>query len=223
MKTIIKKAIHRIGKPMMDRYLASDRDYKHEDISVTVRPGVFHPGFFFSTRIMLFFLSKLDLPGKRLLELGAGSGLLSIYAAKQGAKVTSSDISKTAAEGLVRNGWKNNVELTVYESDLFNEFPPQTFDIIIINPPFYPHNPVKESQYAWFCGKGHVYFRRLFPEMLAFLNRDSQIYMILSEDCDIAQIRQLARSHGYSMEAVFTSKNWWETNFVFSIRRYQIA
>jgi len=158
-----------------------------------------------------------------MLELGAGSGLLSVYAAKQGAKVTSTDISKTAVEGLVRNGWQNKVELTVCESDLFNELPPQTFDIIVINPPFYPENPEKESQYAWFCGKGHIYFRRLFPEMLAFLNSESQIYMILSEDCDIVEIKRLARSHGYSMELSFTSKNWWESNFIFSIRRYQIA
>ena len=43
---------------------------------------------------------KLPLHGKIFLELGAGNGLISIYAAKKGAKVTATDINPVAVEFL---------------------------------------------------------------------------------------------------------------------------
>jgi len=43
IKKTFKKVSHRLLKPVMDRYLASERDYQVDDIRITVRPGVFHP------------------------------------------------------------------------------------------------------------------------------------------------------------------------------------
>lgn len=79
----------------------------------------------------------MPLKGKKFLELGCGSGLISIAAAKKGARVTASDINPVAVEFLVKNSEENKVEIEVIESDLFNDIPKQPFDIIAINPPYY--------------------------------------------------------------------------------------
>ena len=66
-------------------------------------PEVFHPGFFFSTRLLLKLYQTIAIAGKSFLEPGCGSGLISIYAAKKGAIVTATDINPVAIEFLKKN------------------------------------------------------------------------------------------------------------------------
>lgn len=61
-------------QPLYRKYLSRDRVFRYKSIRIIVHPGVFYPGFIFSTKILLAYLDKLDLSGKRLLDLGAGSG-----------------------------------------------------------------------------------------------------------------------------------------------------
>jgi release factor glutamine methyltransferase len=100
-----------------------------------VSPGVFFPGFIISTKLFLQFIEQLDISGKTLLELGAGSGIISVFAVLKGAIVTASDINPKAVQDIHENAVRNNVEVTVIESDLFEGIPRSTFDFIIIAPP----------------------------------------------------------------------------------------
>lgn len=216
-KQRIKAIVQKIAAPLYHWYAGKARKYRYRDVIVNVQPGVFHPGFFFSTKILLNHLQKIPLKDQNFLELGAGSGLISVYAAKQGAVVTASDISETAIQNIQENIRRNAVTASVTHSDLFNSIPPQQFDVIIINPPYYPRNPEIESQYAWFCGEDFQYFQRLFPAMKLYMNPDSIVLMILSEDCDIARIRDIASRNDFSMTAEVEKRGWWETNFIFRI------
>lgn len=217
IKTIIKPIIYHLYRPLILRYLTRERTYRYHDIRLIIKPGVFHPGLFFSSKLLLKFLVNIEVANRRFLELGAGSGLISIFAARRGARVMASDISKIAVESIRHNARINQVDLTVIESDLFDKIPPQTFDIIVINPPYYPQNPIKESQYAWFCGEQFEYFHRLFPGMKNYLHADSQVIMVLSEDCDIPKIQQMATESGYAMTTAWKQKILWEENFIFDI------
>ena len=217
IKSQIKPLLQKIIIPVYQYYASRDRRYRYGSISVTINPGVFHPGFFFSTKLLLKHLSEMPLANCSFLELGAGSGLISVFAAGKGAKVTASDISKTAVENVRENAQRNRVSVAAIVSDLFENIPLQKFDIIVINPPYYPQKPRKESQYAWFCGENFEYFQRLFPQMRQYANRHSEIIMVLSEDCDINRIRQIASENNFSMELVLEKKGWWETNYIFRI------
>ncbi len=214
-KRSFKSLLFKIIYPILAKYLASERRYRYRDVEVRVPPGVFHPGLFFSTRILLDYLETLPVAGKRVLELGAGSGLIALRCARRGASVTASDISTTAVEAIRANARRNGRELTVIHSDLFAAIPRQAFDLIVINPPYFPRTPLRESQYAWFCGENFEFYRRLFPEMRGYLHRNSRVLMILSEDCRIDHILSLARENGYEVREVHRRRNWWETNFVF--------
>src|SRR5436190_4609705 len=103
MRTAIKNIVGFTYKPFLEKYLSKKRTYTYENIKLQVPPEVFHPGFFTSTQFLLQYIRKLNLGGKSFLELGAGNGFISIYAAKQDAKVTASDINPVAVEFLNLN------------------------------------------------------------------------------------------------------------------------
>ena len=215
-KKILNK-LHPILRPLSQWYLSKIRVYRDGGIVLKVYPGVFHPGLFFSTKVLLQYLKEQSMQGLRVLELGAGSGLIAIYCAKQGAMVTASDISKNATDHLHENAAINNVHLNIVLSDLFETLNPSDFDLIIINPPYYPNDVQSEKDFAWFCGKDFQYFKKLFYQ----LNNGNKPYgktiMVLSEDCDINHIRALAKENGLSLHLLFEKRHVGELNYIFSI------
>ncbi|WP_436515155.1 methyltransferase [Ekhidna sp. To15] len=163
-------------------------------------PEVFHPGFFFSTKYLLeFLLENRSIPKKKILELGAGSGLISTYLAKEGGEVYASDINSLAVENVKLNAQMNGQQVTVYCSDLFDDIPQTVFDYILINPPYYPKKPTNNEEKAWYCGEDFEYFQKLFAQLSRFVNKDSEVFMVLSEDCDLQKIEGLANQDNWSL------------------------
>ena len=214
---ILKYFTGKIYKPLLSKYLSKTRTYTYKNIHLIIPPSVFHPRFFFSTKILLKYISQLDLQEKSLLELGAGSGLISIYAAKKNAIVTATDINPVAIEYLRKNQAPNNVRLNIISSDIFQSIPPQSFDIIAINPPYYKKNPKSVAEYAWYCGENGEYFQKLFSSLKQYTHSDSIVLIILSEDCDIQMITQLAFGNHFNMHIVCERKIVWEKNFIYQI------
>lgn len=200
-------------------YFKKPRTYRYKKIRAVVNPGVFFPHFTLSTRLLLQFLEDKNLKDKRFLELGCGTGIISVFAAGRGAVVTASDINPAAIENAQLNAEKNKVILTTVLSDLFIRIPPQIFDCIIINPPYYPKNPKTDAEKAWFCGENFEYFERLFPELGAYFNSESAVYMILSEDCQFEKISALAEKNQLKLVTVFQKQKWGEISFIYEVRR----
>jgi release factor glutamine methyltransferase len=217
-RKVLKKISYLLVIPISKLYLNSERKTIIENISILVKPGVFHPSIFFSTKFLLSWLKKQPLSDLKVLELGAGSGLLSIYAAKQNAIATASDISEKACMNVKENAKKNNVQVEVVQSDLFTDIPWQQFELILINPPYYPRNPVAENEYAWFCGEDFDYFQKLFFQMKRFMKDNSRAIMVLSEDCNVEIIQSLAVQHDFKWTMIELKKNWYEENYLFEIK-----
>ena len=218
MRTIIKKLIYQPVGVFLKYYLKKDRIAKTPAGNLLIKTGVFHPLFCFSSLFLWKYISSLNLKKHTFLELGAGSGMLSFYAAKQGAIVTATDISQIAIDGLIHNKKQLNAQLTIMLSNLFLNIPPQTFNYILINPPYYPKTPQTESQHAWYCGANFEYFTALFAQLPAFINYNSVVLMSLSEDCNVPQICKIAKQHQFQLVLVKEKRIFWERNFIYQIK-----
>jgi release factor glutamine methyltransferase len=204
--------------PVTRWYLRKERQFVYDGIKVRVFPSVFHPGFFGSTRFLLEHLHQQNLENRTLLELGSGSGLISVYAAKHGAIVTAIDLNPTAVKNTEANALANGVEIQVMQSNLFDSLPKQTFDWIVINPPYYANKALNDEQLAWYCGEGFDYFKKLFSQLGAYLHSQTSTIMVLSQACEIETIQSIASQSGLRFELIKEGSAFFEAkNFLFRI------
>lgn len=217
LRNLIKKITHPFLKKGAEYYYKKPRSYSYNGITTTVHPDVFPPHLTLSTKILLDFISQIDLTKKTCLELGCGSGIISLYASQKGAKVTASDINTTALEYLRNASKSNELPVDCVHSNLFKNILEKQFDYIFINPPYYPKAPENVKQQAWFCGEDFEYFKSLFKQLPAYLSKGNTTYMILSEDCELEKIKSIALENAIAMELVYETKKMGEKNFIFSI------
>ncbi|MEX0290071.1 MAG: methyltransferase [Flavobacteriaceae bacterium] len=217
MRKILKTLLNPFLKKGLKLYYSKPRKFSYDGVEVLVHPDVFPPHLTLSTKILLDYISLLDIGTKTFLELGCGSGIISLYASKKGAKVTATDINETALEYLNEAASKQGLELEIFYSDLFGNLKGREFNFIIINPPYYPKNPQNIKEKAWYCGEDYDYFKNLFQELPAFCTSDNTIVMILSEDCKINTIENLALKNNLRLVRDSVKKKYGEVHYVFKI------
>lgn len=105
------------------------------EIVVELDPGMaFGTGLHPTTRLMIEGLQDRVKPGMEVLDLGTGSGILAIPAARLGARVTALDISDVAVEVARENVAVNGVgdRISVAEGTI-EAVAGQRFDLILAN------------------------------------------------------------------------------------------
>jgi len=222
-KSILKSLAFRILYPASEKYLSKERTYTYKGTTVTVFPGVFHPGFFYSTKLLLNYFQDLDLRKKYILELGAGTGLISIFTANKGGYVTASDISMTAFYNIEKNVKMTNANVEVVHSDLFDDIPHRRYDYIIINPPYYKKTPSSEKEFAWFSGDDFQYFRKLFSQLGSNFYENTNVIMVISDEADLEMIKSIAGEFNFVMNEIFHKKTWGENHYIFKIQRTEFT
>jgi ribosomal protein L11 methyltransferase len=101
-----------IGKRLVIR--PSWREYtpKDDEVVLTLDPGMaFGTGIHPTTRLCLERVEKLVQPGMRVLDVGTGSGILALAAAKLGAQhIEAIDNSSVAVESSIANAAMNDLQ-----------------------------------------------------------------------------------------------------------------
>jgi HemK-related putative methylase len=122
------------------------------DFSLLVLPGVLNPKV---TRTGAFFASQLqaDLvgPGTEVLDMGTGSGVCAIAAARYAGYVVAVDINPAAVRCTQINALINALEnkIEVAHGDLFAPVKGRCFDVVLFNPPFIRGVPGNDADRAW--------------------------------------------------------------------------
>ena len=117
----------------------------HLEAEVRMLPGVFHP-VEAENAVLPFLAENAALfRGKKVLEIGTGSGIISLYAAKLGArKVVATDIDpravRSARENAERLGYGDAVEVRLVPQSDISAYSvigeDERFDIVVSNPPY---------------------------------------------------------------------------------------
>lgn len=217
MRRLIRGFIGKTYKPLIERYyLSKSRNVKVLGVLLKTATNVFHPSLFYSSKFFGKFINEIDLENKKVLDVGCGSGILGLLAVRNGAEVTSVDINPDCIRITEYNSRINRLPLTVLISDLFENVT-GTFDVVLINPPYYPKTPNSLKQHAWYCGTEFEYFDRLFGTLYLISNVKTKVYMVLSDGCDIERIVSMANEKGFEMKSTLEKQFVIEKNFIFSL------
>lgn len=125
-------------------------------------------------------IAALDVePGKRILDLGCGTGAVALAALRQGGIVTAVDVSARAVESARRtldaNGYPgSDVRLSVGAEAVTGE----TFDVVVTNPPFHRGHKVDLEVVRLFVEDAAQVLRpggRLYLVANAFLKYETEL------------------------------------------------
>lgn len=118
----------------MDDLVSTGQSYSYSingtPIDLTIPPGVFVPSAY---TLSLAGHARINA-NESVADIGTGSGILAILAAKLGAKVAATDIDQRAVAAAHGNAMLNQVALDVRRGDMFADLA-KPFDVIIANLP----------------------------------------------------------------------------------------
>jgi release factor glutamine methyltransferase len=191
-------------------------------LELDVPPTVFHPKIFLTSAFFAKFLQSQDFAGKSVIEVGCGSGILSLSAAKAGAtSVLALDINPAAVEATRINAAKNKLpQVTSLQSDLFSGLPAvATADVIITSPPSFSGEPRDAADRAWHAGPGYRDILSLFDQAAQHLNAEGKIYLLISSDTNQKLMDHLIRSAGFIGKEVAERSILVERFIIFELKR----
>lgn len=156
---IIQNAM-RYRKSIDDRFVANHLRHVAEQsepievsfgqLRIVCPAGVYHPDLGSSTLFFASQIARYDVaPGARILEIGSGSGLLSLWAKKRfvDVSVIGVDRDDRAVAASRRNAEINGLDVAFETSDLFDAVEGR-FDLILFNPPLLDR-PTDDANDLW--------------------------------------------------------------------------
>ena len=121
-------------------------------LRIFVTPGVANPNLL---RTGAFFAAQVDscalAPDAAVLDMGTGSGVCALAAARRAGRVVAVDVSPAAVRCARLNALLNDLEerVDVREGDLFAPLEGERFDLVLFNPPFLLGAPKDHRDAAW--------------------------------------------------------------------------
>ncbi len=205
VRRILRTVIHRLSYYFIYNR-SRTRHSQAAGLRLTVRPTVFHPRWFITSEYFAAFVRQMDLKGKRVVDVGTGSGILALSAAKAGAaSVIAIDINPNAALSAGDNARLNDLtdQVTAVCSDLMSALAPRPiFDVIISSPPSFPGEPLDLADRAWHAGPGYRDIAALFEQASERLAPGGRLFLLLSSDSDLNLMSILATRAGFQSRLV---------------------
>ncbi|WP_295885969.1 50S ribosomal protein L11 methyltransferase [uncultured Thiohalocapsa sp.] len=165
-----------------------------------------------------FFLDELvreKLSGAEALEIGLGSGVLSIGVARAGAaRVTALEINprakNTAGFNIVMNGVEDRIAILDGDADVLRPVAGRTFDYVFSNPPFEPTPPDQAFFYHSAAGPfGLDFIEKIFAGIDGILAADGHLQIVTAapgDDDGPFMLADLARKYLEGKTTIVVSK-----------------
>lgn len=178
--------------------------YKSNAIGLDVPESVYYPDDDSILMANALLSMKQELGKKSLLEMGCGSGFLSILAAKFGAVVTAADINPEAILAAERNARANKAIVKAIESDLFSDIK-GSFDFIIFNAPYLPdHDNGIAGREQWSLHQNGNVMEKFIIQSKGHLNTNGKLLMLFSSIS--GDVLSLLEKNGFTHKIIAKKK-----------------
>ena len=188
---------------------------------LTVPPTVFHPRYFISSERFADFVGRLDLRGQRVIDVGTGSGILALAAARAGAAyVLAADINPNAARSAAQNAHDNGYgdRVSAVCADLLSGFAPcPLFDVILSSPAKHDGEPRDLADQGWHAGPNYRNIAPLFDQARERLKPGGRIYVMVSSDTDLNLFGRLIEQAGFRATLVHEHSLIIETMIIYEL------
>jgi release factor glutamine methyltransferase len=177
---------------------------------VVTDPGVYAPQY--DSRLLIEALQKTNLaPGRHVLDLCTGSGVVAVAAAQLGASsVTAFDICPRAVRCSRANAEAAGVQVNAQMGSVTDALARGPFDVVVSNPPYVPTGPEADSERipveagpvrAWSAGDdGRLVLDPLCHAAPDLLTGGGTMLIVQSEFSGVEQSLVELRSHGLDAE-----------------------
>jgi release factor glutamine methyltransferase len=185
---------------------------KFKGQKIKVNEGVYSPA---EDTYLLLDAIELDRDDS-FLEVGSGSGLISVVAAEVARRVVAIDLSLDAVRNTGRN-MKSSPAVSrssVIQSDLLGALGNDArFSVIAFNPPYLPENGfVTDMDHALVGGITGVELTETFIlQAIQHLEKNGRIYIVVSSLADIERVSDFMESQGLHVSDKAEAKLFFES------------
>lgn len=170
-------------------------EFEVSGLPIIVLPGVWSPAYDWSS---LFYVENFpDVAGLSFLEIGSGTGVISVFAGLRGARrVVAVDVNEAAVRNTLMNFDRFNISnADARLSDGFSEVH-ETFDVITWNAPYHGSRPADVLERG--CADENYHDIRLFfRDIGRYLNANGMVVFGFSESGDLPLIESLIADSGF--------------------------
>jgi release factor glutamine methyltransferase len=167
-------------------------------IRLKILPNVFSPEIFFESQ---WFAEKVAplVKGKRLLEIGPGTGIIGLFSALKGAKVTAVDVNEKAIENTKINFEEHNLTVDARLGSVYEPLETtEQYDVIFWNHPF---NKTSQEDADAFLKSVFDYEYKHLETYIAqggdHLSQDGRLLLGTSNIANLEEIGEIAQKYNY--------------------------
>lgn len=207
----------------VDHYLKKVRTHNAPYIDeilgkeIMIFPEVMSPKYDRSSRIMISLMPTQK--EKDVLEIGCGSGIISLFCCFQEAKsVSCLDINPIAIENTKANFEKYGIKnVEVFLSDLFEKVGNRKFDTIIFNAPYHG-NKAEDMLELGTSDENYKTMKRFFGNAGDYLKEGGRIILGFANTGDNDLLKKTIKNNGFEVENLMTQENGDWTKYVYIIK-----
>ena len=197
-----KRALKKLNKGYPVQYIIGNVDFYGNIINVNKH--VLIPRFETETLVYktIDYLEKLNINNPNILEIGTGSGCISIALKKEiDCNIEAIDISKKAINLAKKNAYLNNVKIDFKVCDIHNYESNNKYDLIISNPPYVPRGSkvdekIKyEPQNAIYADNNGLYFYDIILNKIKDNLKNNYLIAFEIGDKEGKQIKEIVKKY----------------------------
>ena len=199
----LKKVLKKLEKNYPVQYLIGNVDFY--GYKINVNKNVLIPRFETETLVekTIDYIKKYKLDNGSLIDLGTGSGCISIVLKKElpDLSITSLDISRKAIKMAKKNAKQNHADINFIRQNMFKYKPVNKYDILISNPPYIGENEMVgpeikyEPKNAIYSKKDVLkYYKYILSTCNKYLNKKNIIALEINEK-EGNTLKKIAKEH----------------------------